>query len=150
MNNIHKHQVFLTGFCSKQYTQQELSQALSECLPGFKSIIVPKKVYNGFAFLELIDEATKHNILANKEIQVEGHSFIVKEVKQGQDLYRDRKNTLNRKVFVSNIPQNWSNSVVEKCFSRFGIIEEAYACKEKGETILKSAELGLRFSAIQR
>lgn len=130
-HNSEKHQVFLTGFCPKQYSQQELHSLLLATLPGFKDIIVPKKVYNGFAFLELNDEHSKIQLLESKSLTLEGNEFIIKPVKKGKDLYNDRRFTLERKVFLSNIPNGWDDQDLFDCFSRFGEIEEAYACKEK-------------------
>lgn len=127
----HQHQVFITGFCAKQYTQNEMSAILKTTLPGFKSVIVPKNLYNGFAFLELESSSAKKELLNKKQLKIEGNYLIVKEVKKGKDLYNDRKETLNRKIFISNIPKKWSDQELEECFSRFGELEEAYACKDK-------------------
>lgn len=132
-----KHQVFLTGFCSVQYTQDELTHILSERVEGFKSIIVPKRVYNGFAFLELTTEAAKSALLAQRKLEFFDHELIVKPVRQGKDLYKDRRETLERKVFVSNIPEKWSDYDLKECFSRFGGIEEAYIFKDKRNSCKK-------------
>lgn len=124
-----KFQVFLTGYCRFQYSEEELSSLLSKTLPGFKSLIIPNKRYKGFAFLELQTQKHQEALLNQKEITIEENDFIVKPVKSGNELAIEQKKTIKRKIFISNIPLYWKDDTVYQCFSPFGELEEAYICE---------------------
>lgn len=154
-SNLHLHQsnsplpnenkIFLTGFNPNPYTKETLDHLLRSRIPGYLNIIMPKEVYKGFAFIDVKTEEDVKKCLEMKYIDLEGHRMLLKEFKQGTNLKKQRITMNERKVFISQIPAEWTKIELEEAFSRYGPLEEIYMCFRKSQIKSKKKSENKKF-----
>lgn len=126
--------IFLTGFNPNQYTKKDLYGLLKNEIPGFADIILPKKTYKGFAFVNVRTKEDADKALQMGSINIGGYKMFLKEFKKGKKLAK-AKNLMNeRKIFISQIPMEWTNEKLRAIFQEFGELEEIYICLNNPQT----------------
>lgn len=130
---IRENKVFLTGFNPNPYNRQELEELLKDIIPGYMNVVLPKAVYKGFAFIDLKTEEDVQKCLELGHVELEGHKMLIKEFKQGRDLKQERMSMNEKKVFIHQIPREWTVENLKEIFSQFGKLEEIYICFKKND-----------------
>lgn len=130
---IKENKVFLTGYNPNPYNRMRLHELLSDKIPGYMNVILPKAVYKGFAFIDVRTTEDVKKCLKMKQVILEGHKMILKEFKKGKELKEERIYMNEKKVFINQIPRDWTTKDLREVFSKFGPLEEIYMCFKKNE-----------------
>lgn len=64
---------------------------------------------------------------------INGERFLIKPYKKGKALGEFKQNVNKRKVFLHNIPHFWKNTQLFQLFNKFGVVEDAFICKNLKE-----------------
>lgn len=146
---MNSYKVYISGFCTEEYTQKKLSTLLKKEIKGYSFLSLPQSTYKGYGFITLKNHSSALKLLERGEVTIHNNTLkitpfmIRKEMKLKNDI-------LNKKVFIHNIPHYILDEDLHDLFSQFGVIEEAYVCKRgKNEDFRKSSDKKIGYIVFQ-
>lgn len=118
----------------KQFSPAQLKAMIEEILP--QSLSYTQHKIKGFleVHVKVNFNPYIHQLIENKSVLVYDRLFTIHSLSfdKGDNIPRNG-NKMARKIFVHNIPGNWTNMDLEDLFSHYGVVEERYICfKEQG------------------
>lgn len=125
---MNSNKVYLSGFCTEEYTHKKLSIILQKQIKGYSSLYLPQWSYKGYGFITLKNYSSTLKLLEKGEVTIENNTLKVTPYRFRNEGILEN-DILNKKVFVHNIPNQTRDEDLYELFSQFGSVEEAYVCK---------------------
>lgn len=122
---------FIAGYSDINLESQDIESKLRELrIEGYTLIDIPTKKWKGYAFIEFKDSPSLNKFISLKRIFVKEREIQIKRHKSGFELKKEKKLTEKRRIFVQNIPIEWTDDKLFEVFSHEGEVEECYVVKK--------------------
>lgn len=124
---------FIAGYSNINIKPKDIQEVLEELkVQNFTKVDIPTKKWKGYGFIEFKSPESLNRFIDLKQVFVKGREIQIKKHKSGQELRKEKKMTEKRRIFVQNIPNQWTDEDLMKAFTPEGEVEECYIVK-KGE-----------------
>lgn len=128
------HSAFIAGYSDINIKSKDIEAKLSELkVKNFTKIDIPTKKWKGYGFIEFQDLESLNQFINFKKIFIKGREIQVKKHKSGNELKKEKKLIEKRRIFVQNIPKEWTDEILYEKFLEYGEIEESYVVKYQTE-----------------
>lgn len=90
-----------------------------------------KKINRGFCILKFSNKSSVEKILEKKDHKIEGRLVTCRPYLSGERLHKSQIQKKNKKIYISELPKETTNSDIVDVFSKFGRVEAGYTLRDK-------------------